>query len=737
MECTVNRVGDAYIDQLERSGHKQRLSDLDEFAAMGITALRHPVLWEHIAPLGLATANWNWADASLERLRQLGIRPILGLVHHGSGPRSTNLLDPEFSEKLSVYAAAVAARYPWVDDYTPVNEPLTTARFSGLYGHWYPHHRDELSFARALLNECRAIVLSMRAIRAVNPAARLIQTDDMGKVFSTPKLAYQAEFENERRWCTYDLLCGTLTPDHRMWGHFIWAGIEESELKWFLDNPCPPDVIGINHYLTGERYLDEHLDRYPADSHGGNGRDQYADVAAVRVMPDGGAGPGALFTEAWQRYRLPLAVTECHNGCTREEQLRWFLEVWQAAEQCQGNGVDVRAVTAWSLLGAFDWNSLVTRSEGHYESGVFDIRSTPPRRTALVESMRQLASGHVPEHPLLQVPGWWKCPQRFIYGIAVNEEGRATPAPNQDDFMRRVSSGVRPILITGGSGTLGQAFARICEARGIPYRCLSRAEFDITDRRSLHRTLFELQPWAIINAAEYDRIDDAEINGSRCYRENVESPVLLATECNQRSIQFVTFSSDQVFGGAKHRPYTESDRTDPLNYYGATKLEAEQRVLAAMSSALVVRTGEFFGPWDTDNFVATALRELQSGRRFFAPADTVVSPTYVPDMVNVCLDLLIDGEQGIWHLANVGAISWASFAEKAAEAAGISAQTLRQCSLHELMLPAKRPLYSALGSERALLLPSLEDALRRFIRERENARDFFELNNAELEVKSS
>jgi dTDP-4-dehydrorhamnose reductase len=180
----------------------------------------------------------------------------------------------------------------------------------------------------------------------------------------------------------------------------------------------------------------------------------------------------------------------------------------------------------------------------------------------------------------------------------------------------------------------------------------------------------------------------------------------------------------------------ESDVTNPLNYYGTTKLEAEQRVLAVMPSALVVRTSAFFGPWDAHNFVTVALGELQAGRPFLAPGDTVVSPTYIPDLVNVCLDLLIDGEGGIWHLANVGAVSWASFAEQAAEAAGISAHTLRQCFFHELTLPAKRPLYSALGSERALLLPPLGDALIRFIGERTVANDCFQQHDAKLEIDS-
>jgi dTDP-4-dehydrorhamnose reductase len=139
VECTVNRVGDRYFEQLTRNGHDARIDDLDRFASLGITAIRYPVLWERTAPNGLSRASWDWADRRLNRLHELGIQPIIGLVHHGSGPRDTSLIDPDFPARLAEFAGAVARRYPWVSAYTPVNEPLTTARFSGMYGHWYPH----------------------------------------------------------------------------------------------------------------------------------------------------------------------------------------------------------------------------------------------------------------------------------------------------------------------------------------------------------------------------------------------------------------------------------------------------------------------------------------------------------------------------------------------------------------------------------------------------------------------
>ncbi|AHG91789.1 glycoside hydrolase family 1 [Gemmatirosa kalamazoonensis] len=149
VECTVNRVGDRYRDQLALGGHAERDDDLDRLAALGVTALRQPVLWERVAPQGLARADWAWVDRRLERLRALGVRPIVTLLHHGSGPRDTSLLDTSLPERLAEFAHAVASRHPWVEDWTPINEPLTTARFSALYGLWYPHARDDRSFARA------------------------------------------------------------------------------------------------------------------------------------------------------------------------------------------------------------------------------------------------------------------------------------------------------------------------------------------------------------------------------------------------------------------------------------------------------------------------------------------------------------------------------------------------------------------------------------------------------------
>lgn len=708
LECTVNRVGDRYLDQLARNGHLDRPGDLERFAALGVSAIRYPALWEHVAPHGLERADWSFPDARLPRLRGLGVRPIVGLVHHGSGPRDTSLVDPAFPARLAAYARAVAERFPWVEDWTPVNEPLTTARFAGLYGHWYPHGRGDAIFLRALLVQLRATVLAMREIRAVNPRARLVQTDDMGRTRSTPRLAYEAELQNERRWLSYDLLCGLVDDGHPLRERLEQWGATEADLAFFREHATPPDVVGLNYYVTSDRWVDERVEAYPVWSRGGR-EEPFADVHAAIGDAEGIAGHAGFLRQAWERYGRPVALTEVHVGGAREDQLRWLAESWDAACRVRKEGADVRAVTVWSLLGAFDWNTLVTAENGCYEPGPFDVRGPVPRRTALARMTRALAHDGSFEHPVLAAPGWWRRAGRFEPGCpaaAANPRAADGPAPG------------RPILVLGATGTLGRAFARICRQRGLAHRLLGRAELDIASPESVAAALDGGEPWAVVNAAGYVRVDDAERDVERCLRENAEGPAVLAAACAARGVQLVTFSSDLVFDGALDRPYLEADPVAPLGVYGRSKAEAERRVLDAMPEALVVRTSAFFGPWDVHNFVTLVVEALRRGDPFAAAEDLVVSPTYVPDLVHTTLDLLVDGEAGLWHLANAGATTWAALGRDAARIAGLDPAGIRGVPAATLQFAARRPPLSALASERGAMMPSLDDALLRYVADR-------------------
>jgi dTDP-4-dehydrorhamnose reductase len=578
-ECTINRVDDRWRDQSELTGFAHRADDLQRLASIGAARVRLPVLWERLAAVPGRALDFSWPDRAIDQARTAGLLPILGLLHHGSGPRHTSLVDPCFPALFADYARRVAERYPDETAWTPINEPLTTARFSCLYGVWYPHAEDDRSFVRALLNQVRATVLAMREIRQVNPLAQLIQTDDLGFTRSTPGLVDQAAFDNERRWLAFDLLCGRVDERHPLRDWLCGCGASSKELDALCEAPCAPDVLGINAYITSERFLDERLELHPPHLHGGNGRQAYVDVETVRV--DGALvdGFGGRLREAHGRYGLPLAITEVHLGCTREEQLRWLYQAWRAAEDARRDGVDVRGVTAWAAFGTVDWNTLLAEETGHYEPGLWDVRCQPPRQTALARLAATLArdgaARAADEHPILAGPGWWQRDLRL--GAASHGEPVALPARGA------------PLAIAG-SGALALAFARLAHMRGLPYEMLQDAHALGAD--ALGRWLAARGAWAVV---------DATGGGAS---------LQLASACASQGSRLMCVCTDAMSDGALSN---------------------------AAPHALIVRPGALFGPWHADDVVASA------------PGSAT---TYVPDLVQAALDLLIDAERGVWQLNN-------------------------------------------------------------------------------------
>ena len=682
-ECTVNRVGTRWFDQEARTGHDTRIDDIDRIAAIGVKRARVGVLWERIAPRGLATADWRSSDRRMARLRAHGIAPIVGLVHHGGGPAGTDLCHPTFPRRLAEFAAAVARRYPWVEAWTPINEPLTTARFSALYGHWYPHLLDIGACLRALVHEVQATVAAMAEIRAVIPGAALIQTEDLGRIHSTPELAYQAEYENHRRWLAFDLLAGRVDAEHPLRAHLEEPGIDALALDRLVAQPCPADIIGINYYVTSDRFLDHRTRRYPLQLVGGNGRVAYADVEAVRVAGVGIAGHGAIIEESWRRYGRPVAITEVHLACTREQQLRWLAEAWQAANAARCTGVDVRAVTAWSLFGAYDWHCLVTRDEGAYESGVFDVRAPTPRPTALFALARSLAHGQPLEHPILDSPGWWRSGAARLYAHAPESEPLPRAPPP------------RPLLVIG-RGLLANGIVRRCAARGIHCVRTSPAQLDA-------RSLFEAHdPWAVVAVHDPEGPSAAEL----------AELAALARHCRGLGIRFAAFSDHRVFSGVGQRPWVESDAAVPRCREGRLRLQLERELVACAPDALVVRVGTLLDPETACEPLSLALRALSGYGRVSARDDEVVSISYLPHVVDAMLDLLIDGERGCWHGTNPGAATVFGIVARAAERLGVA--TTRLCRLHHTRARTA-PAMQALASERAWPMPGIDTVLDQYV----------------------
>lgn len=279
--------------------------------------------------------------------------------------------------------------------------------------------------------------------------------------------------------------------------------------------------------------------------------------------------------------------------------------------------------------------------------------------------------------------------------------------------MNRISPS-QPILIIGKTNSLGQAFARICEERNLNYLLLGREEFDITNRKNANDVLADIRPWAVINTVGYNDIDGAEKDESLCQLLNTNAPAILATLCKQYRARFVHFSSDQVFSGTKSSPYTELDTPAPINVYGRSKHEGELAIQERNAEALIIRTGNLFSPWSTNNFVYQVLQSLQNEQLFTSANDITISPTYTPDLVNHTLDHLFDSTTGILHLTSSGKTTWAEFAMQIAVKAGYPASLIEPVSAHSHHMPAKRPAYSVLSSIRGAKLPYYQDALHRY-----------------------
>jgi len=396
-EPTIARLGgDRYRDQRIETGHYARLDDIDRLAALGVTATRYPVLWESVAPQHPHERTYAWEDARLRRLERLGIEPIVTLLHHGSGPAYTDLTDAAFPELFADFAEATARRYPHVRRWTPINEPLTTARFSTLYGVWYPNARGDGAFGAAIVNEMLGYLLAVERIRRVVPGAQFMITEDLQNFVAADvgARAY-AQHKRERSFLSVELACGAVTPAHPLWEYLTGrCAVPVAKLEHIRRLAAPPDLVGWNYYPNSERYLRTRED---------GTMDNLALLDCLPVPLD----PKPLLREAGRRLDLPLVLSEVHVYGTDLERARWLLQRHADVVALRAEGVDVRAFGAWAAFGMVDWNSLLCEQQSCLEDGLFTCEpdGREPTLTAAGDVLRRLCRGSVAAIPSL---GWWE-----------------------------------------------------------------------------------------------------------------------------------------------------------------------------------------------------------------------------------------------------------------------------------------------------------------------------------------
>ncbi|MGV3657692.1 MAG: dTDP-4-dehydrorhamnose reductase [Chitinophagaceae bacterium] len=253
------------------------------------------------------------------------------------------------------------------------------------------------------------------------------------------------------------------------------------------------------------------------------------------------------------------------------------------------------------------------------------------------------------------------------------------------------------ILVTGANGQLGfelqQLAARFPQHQ---FQFCSRTELDVTNAENVQKVFETFAPAYCINCAAYTAVDKAETEADAAFAGNATAPETLALACKQHGALFIHISTDYVFDGAATAPQTEESPTNPVNQYGLSKMQGEQKVMAANADAIIIRTSWVYSSHGA-NFVKTMMRLMQSRPEVRVVADQMGSPTYAADLAAAIMQIIESGkwQGGIYHYRNEGIISWADLAEAIKEILKSDCNVV-PIPTTEYPTPARRPMYTAM-----------------------------------------
>jgi len=276
------------------------------------------------------------------------------------------------------------------------------------------------------------------------------------------------------------------------------------------------------------------------------------------------------------------------------------------------------------------------------------------------------------------------------------------------------------VIITGANGQLGKALkSAVVAYPEFEFIFLSKDDLAIDQTAAVEAYFKKITPAFCINCAAYTAVDKAETERDTAMRVNADATGLLASVCKSVGARFIHVSTDYVFDGKSTMPYKETDTTDPVNYYGLTKLRGEQLATAGNDETIIVRTSWVYSEYG-NNFVKTMIRLMKEKESLNVVNDQFGSPTYAADLARVLLDIISGQSKGKWipgiyHYSNEGEISWYDFAM------AIKALTGSNCRVNPIPTmayptPAKRPAYSVFDKTKIrstwrLLIPNWKESL--------------------------
>jgi dTDP-4-dehydrorhamnose reductase len=283
------------------------------------------------------------------------------------------------------------------------------------------------------------------------------------------------------------------------------------------------------------------------------------------------------------------------------------------------------------------------------------------------------------------------------------------------------------VVVFGRGGQLGVELVREFTQRGYQVTGFDRSAADVTDGSRVERTLADVDPAIVLNAAAYNQVDVAENEPAAAFAGNALAVRNLALACRQVDARLVHFSTDYVFDGAAGRPYTEEDPTHPLGAYAVSKLAGELYAQAYLDAPLIIRTSGVFGPagcrTNRGNFVELMLRLGKSDQPIRVVEDHVASPTYAPALAARTADLVERNQSGVFHIGGGVPISWFEYAKLIFASANLHPE-LRATNEREYRTVARRPKFSALSNgklERHGIapMPAMADAVKDYLAARE------------------
>ncbi len=280
---------------------------------------------------------------------------------------------------------------------------------------------------------------------------------------------------------------------------------------------------------------------------------------------------------------------------------------------------------------------------------------------------------------------------------------------------------IKNVLITGCNGQLGNEMQLLAKENAqYTYFFTDVEELDITDENAVDEFVSKNEIDCIVNCAAYTAVDKAEENETFCNVLNNVAPGYLAKAVGQRGGCMVQVSTDYVFDGTNHTPYTEDEPTCPNSVYGRTKLAGEQSVMAACKNAMVIRTAWLYSTFG-NNFVKTMIRLGKEKQELGVIFDQVGTPTYARDLAVAIFAAINKGVvPGIYHFSNEGVISWYDFTKAIHRIAGINSCKVRPLHTSEYPTPAARPHYSVLDKTKikaayGIEIPYWEESLKECI----------------------